>query len=66
MTTKRIEWSYPTSTHATKFKLGKVGAWTVQVCKPGRIPDAVAGFADYGKAKAYAELLPCPWDRLTR
>jgi hypothetical protein len=69
MKTKRIEWSYPTSPNADKFKL-KDGGWTVEVVKhsaKGPLPgEAVAGFAEYDRAKAYAELLPCQWDRLTR
>jgi hypothetical protein len=66
MGTKRIEWSYPTSPNAVKFKFSKVGCWTVELIEGTNPPWVMEGFDTYEKAKAYANTIPEPWDRLTR
>ena len=66
MTTKRVDYSYPTSTNATRFGFGKTGCYTVETVKHPQPPKAVAGFSTLDEARAHAETLPCPWDRLTR
>lgn len=66
MTTKRIEYSYPTSPNATRFGL-RDGGYTVELlAHASAIPKAIAGFKTLAEAKAYANQMPEPWNRLTR
>lgn len=67
VTTKRISWSYPTSSNATKFGFMD-GCWTVSIAtyvdgaeKPEK--DAVVAFELFHEAVAYAKSMPEPFDK---
>ncbi len=68
MITKRVEYSYFSSPNATRFGFARTGCYTVELIpqNPVRPGKAVAGFADLESARAHAETLPEPWDRLTK
>ncbi len=62
-TTKLVDYSYPTSTNATKYGFGKTGCYTVSVAKGSAPGKAVKAFADKASALAFAETLPMPFHR---
>jgi len=66
-TMKAVEYSYPTSANATRFKLAN-GGYCVELVRfnpERRPPVAVAGFKTLSEAKQYAEALPESWDQFT-
>ena len=66
--TKRCEYAYPTSPNAVQFGFGKTGCYTVQLVKRSELKPAkaIAAFATLDAAHKYADLMPQPWDRLTK
>lgn len=64
--TKRVEYCYPTSDNAVRFKLLS-GGYTVQIGTRGEPFEAVIGFPKLLTARAWAdENMPYPWDKLTK
>jgi hypothetical protein len=61
MKTKSVDWAYPTSINAKRFKFPKLGCWVVNVCN-GRTTETLAGFPGRTQALEYAEALPYKWD----
>ena len=61
--TKSVEWSYPTSPNADRFRF-KDGCWTVQIIGKDDMPRTVAGFATRDEAIQNASKMPLPWNRL--
>lgn len=66
MRTKRVEWSYPTSTNAVSLGFSKDGCYSVELITGHEVPKVIAGFDTIEAARAHAETLPEPWDRLTK
>jgi len=64
MKTKSLDWSYPTSSNATRFKF-KAGCWTVSENRYGHVPFALRGFATREEAIAFASTLVMPWHKTT-
>lgn len=63
--TKRVQYSYRTSPHAERFGFKNSGCYTVETVKPGKPGKGVAAFATLEEARAYANGMPQPWNRLT-
>jgi hypothetical protein len=64
--TKSVEWSYPTSGNAVRFRFRDTGCWTVETMTKGAaLPVAVAAFLDKGEAISFARrsLPDVPWSR---
>ena len=63
--TKRIEWSYPTSSNAKQFGFEQSGCFTLHTANMEFVPfdghKTVAGFATLAEAKQAGEPLPFPW-----
>jgi hypothetical protein len=64
-TTKKIEWSYPTSPNAKHFGFYKTGCYTVEtVDEHGSISQG--GYATIQEAQKHADALPYDWNKFTR
>jgi hypothetical protein len=66
--TKLIEYSYPSSPNAERFKLSS-GGYCVEIIKftPERQPPiAIAGFKTIEEAERFAATLPEPFDTFTK
>lgn len=64
--TKRVEYSYASSPNAYRLGFGRKGCYTVEKVKGIGPGTAVKGFSTLEQARAYAETLKLPWNRLTR
>lgn len=63
MKTKKIEWAYPTSPSADKFRFAK-GCWVVQTVEGHAPPVALAGYTERQDAVKHAEQMAEPWNPL--
>ncbi len=61
--TKQVEWSYPTSPNADRFKF-KTGCWTVETVEGHNPPVARAAFATREEAMQNADTMPYAWNPL--
>lgn len=69
MRTKRIDYAYATSVLATQAGFADAGCFAVEIItqRNGKQrSNLVAGFASLDQAKAKAETINLPWDRLTK
>lgn len=64
-TRKSVEWSFPSSTNATRAGFSRAGCWTLNVEDPtGRqTPVALASFDTRAQAMETARALPLSWSR---
>lgn len=63
MTTKQVQWAYPTSAHAQIFGFAFVGCWVVQTVDGIKAPKAIAGYARREDAMKHAATLPHEWNQ---
>lgn len=61
LSTKQLDWSYPTSDNAKRLGFYATGCWAVGIAEYGEISKAIAGFASKDDAIAYARSLPMPF-----
>ncbi len=64
MNCKAVEYAYPSSDVACRFKLGHVGCYYVSFGS-GIATKPVAGFKTAREAHEYASAIPGPWSRYT-
>lgn len=64
-TTKKIEWSYPTSPNAKHFGFYHTGCYTVETVNDFSSMSQ-AGYATIEEAQKHADLLPYEWNKYTR
>lgn len=67
-TTKSVDWSYPSSANAVRFRFPK-GCWTVSIQRSAGIPEAVKGFATREEAITEAAKMRMagvivPWNKI--
>jgi hypothetical protein len=66
MKSKRIEYAYASSPSAVRFGFGKRGCYTVEIVDGIKPPQVICGYNTLVEARAAAERLSEPWDKLTK
>jgi len=59
-----MDWSYPTSTHATRAGYGRTGCWTVSAHPAGKPGIALDNFSYRADAASFARSLAIPIGKL--